>query len=197
MRAPLENIHGVAADSMEGTLQLDLSDLSQSTGLVKTDLLKLEIFQRKREAANEDFGEETKNPTQNEHMRDWLQIGDDAPEDARERFRWVEFRIARVSDVSNANVMEMEGAERTVQLTAHGELRLHGRTPREVRPPRARLRLRGRPGALGPHPDPWSRCPSASPSTTCSPARPSIGWPRRPSRPSARRSPRRPRSPSR
>lgn len=128
MEAPLENIHGVAEDAMEGELFVELSDLTKSTGLVKVDLMELELFQRKRETADEELGEETKNDTQNEHMRTWLQISDDAPEATREQFRWAQFRIASVENPTNPDVMSMEGAERRVTVTAKGQLQVHGKT---------------------------------------------------------------------
>jgi polyisoprenoid-binding protein YceI len=128
MAAPLENIHGVADRSMEGDLYVDLADLTASRGLVKIDLDTLEIFQQKRESEDGEFGEEVKNETQNEHTRTWFQISDDAPEAVRDANRWIQFNVTRISDASATNVLEMEGAERTVTATIHGDFHLHGHT---------------------------------------------------------------------
>ena len=59
MEAPLENIHGVADRSMEGDLYVDLDDLVASRGLIKIDLSTLEIFQRTRESADDELGEDS------------------------------------------------------------------------------------------------------------------------------------------
>ncbi len=132
MEAPLENIHGVAPKAMSGELFVDLMDVTKTTGLVKVDLLKLELFQTKRENEKEKFGEEEKNATQNEHMRTWFQISDDAPAEMREKNRFVEFKIVKVSGVSDANVGKLSGAQRNITATVAGELRLHGRTTKKT-----------------------------------------------------------------
>jgi len=128
MEAPLESIHGVADRSMQGELFVDLTDLAASRGLVKIDLDGLEVFQRTRESTSDELAEETTNDTQNAHMRTWLQISEDSPAEVRDANRYVQFNITRVSDLSATNLMEMEGAERVVTATLHGDFRLHGRT---------------------------------------------------------------------
>lgn len=128
MEAPLENIHGRAPNSVAGELELDLANLAESTALVRIDLLQLEVLQQKRETADQAFGEEVRSDTQNEHVRTWFEISPDAPEDVREANRWAEFRVERISDLSQANVNGMSGAERVVQATLHGQLRVHGHT---------------------------------------------------------------------
>ncbi|MCU0674268.1 MAG: YceI family protein [Myxococcota bacterium] len=138
MVAPLENIHGVARESMSGELYLDLANLSASRGLVRVDLDPLEIFQRKRASTAEELGEETKNDTQNEHARTWLQIAGDTPQDVRDANRYAQFNVVEVTNVSANDVLAMEGAERVVTLNATGDFRLHGRTTRKT----ARLELR-------------------------------------------------------
>ena len=128
MAAPLENIHGRAPDSVQGELNLDLANLAESSALVRIDLLQLEVLQQKRETADQAFGEEVRSDTQNEHVRTWFEISPDAPEAEREANRWAEFRVERISDLSAANVNGLTGAERVVQATLHGQLRVHGRT---------------------------------------------------------------------
>jgi len=128
MEAPLENIHGVAPRSMEGDLYVELADITASRGLIKVDVDTMELFQRRREAEEGDFGEEVKDDTQNEHARTWFQISEDAPEGVREANRWAQFNVTSVADASATNVLEMEGAERTVTATIAGDFHLHGHT---------------------------------------------------------------------
>lgn len=137
MTAPVEHIHGRAPRSMQGTLSLDLSDLAQSTGLVKIDLLELEVLQSKIDEDTNEFTEETRNDRQNEHMRTWFQISDDGPAEEREANRWVEFRIESVPEVNHADVTAMTGDERRVSVTVAGQLRVHGVTVEQT----ARLAL--------------------------------------------------------
>lgn len=137
MTAPVEHIHGRAPHSMQGTLSLNLSDLAQSTGLVKIDLLELEVLQSKMDDDTNEFTEETRNDRQNEHMRTWFQISEDGPADVREANRWVEFRIASVPEVNHADVNAMSGDERRVSVTVAGQLRVHGVTVEQT----ARLAL--------------------------------------------------------
>ncbi len=128
MEAPLENIHGRAPSAAQGELNIDLMQLAESSALVRFDLFQLEVLQQKRESADEAFGAEVRNETQNEHVRTWFEISPDAPEDVREANRWVEYRVESIDNVSQANIMEMSGAERVVQATLHGQLRIHGHT---------------------------------------------------------------------
>jgi len=137
MEAPLENIHGVADQSMEGDLFVDLTDLTESRGLIRIDIDGLEILQRRRPSDGEELGEETRNERQNEHMRTWFQISDDAPDEVRNANRYAQFNITRVSDASAASVLDMEGAERVITATVHGDFRLHARTTQQS----ARLEL--------------------------------------------------------
>lgn len=127
MEAPLEHIRGRAPKSMQGELFVDFDDVTKSNGLVKVDLMQLELFQTKRESEDSEFGEEEKNAKQNAHMRTWLQISEDAPEDVREDNRWVEYKITKIGNASEKNIADMEGAERTITADVTGELRLHGR----------------------------------------------------------------------
>jgi hypothetical protein len=127
MDAELEKIFGRAPGALEGQLFVDLKDVTKSTGLVKVDLDKLSIFQKTRKKADQDFGEETKSEKQNQDMRTWFEIAQDAPADAREKNRWVEFKIEKVTDASATDVTAMSGAERKLTLTVSGDFRLHQR----------------------------------------------------------------------
>lgn len=126
MDAELEKISGRAPGSTSGSVNVDLTDLSKTTGLVKIDLLKLSIYQKKRESSDEAFGEEVKNEKQNEHMRTWLQISEDGPQEQREKNRYAEFKIAKVEP--NTDVRALQGNERKAEIVVTGTLRLHGRS---------------------------------------------------------------------
>ena len=127
MDAELEKIFGRAPGGLQGELFIDLKNVTKSTGLVKVDLDKLSIFQKVRKQADQDFGEETRNEKQNQDMRTWFEILPDAPADIREKNRWVEFKIEKVTDASATDITALSGAERKVTLTATGDFVLHQR----------------------------------------------------------------------
>jgi hypothetical protein len=131
MDAELEKIFGRAPGALTGELFVDPKDVTKSTGLVKLDLDKLSIYQKKREKADQEFGEETKNEKQNKDMRTWFQIEADAPADQREKNRWVEFKIDRVENASAKDVTALPGAERKVTMTVSGDFRLHQRVTKK------------------------------------------------------------------
>jgi hypothetical protein len=126
MEAPIEKISGEAPGSVEGKLSLDPADVAKSSGLIKVDLDKLTLYQQRRSDEQSEFGERKKSDRQNEHARGWLEIGEDAPADIRQANRFAEFRINELQDVS-AKLMELSGAERKLNATAVGDVRLHGR----------------------------------------------------------------------
>ena len=127
MDAPLEKILGKAPDSMNGEVFVDLDDISKSSGLVKVDLFKLEIYQQNREKEDQPFGTQEKSDVQNQHAHAWLEIGEDAPKDKREENRWVEYKITNVKAKGPTSIAAMKGNERKVVVTVTGEFRLHGR----------------------------------------------------------------------
>lgn len=129
MDSPLEKIDGDAPGSASGDLALDLGDLSKSSGLIRIDLDKLSLYQQKRPDGTGDYQARTKNPLQNQHARDWLQLvpheGEVTAAQA-EQNRIAEFRIEKV-EPSEKNVAALSGAERKVTAMVSGTLRLHGR----------------------------------------------------------------------
>jgi polyisoprenoid-binding protein YceI len=131
MDAELEKIFGRAPGAVEGELFVDPKDVTKSTGLVKLDLDKLSIYQRKRESADKEFGEEVKHEKQNKDMRTWFEIEPDAPAEVREKNRWVEFKIDKVENASTKDVSALSGAERKVTLTVSGDFRLHQRVTKK------------------------------------------------------------------
>jgi hypothetical protein len=127
MAAPVEKISGEAPGSVEGELFVDLEDVTRSTGLVRVDLDKLTLYQEQREDEKSSFGEKTKNDTQNQHARTWLEISDDVPEPLRQANRHAEFKILRLENSSQTNILQSGAGERRVTATVVGDFRLHGR----------------------------------------------------------------------
>lgn len=127
MDAPLEKIYGEANQAILGEVFVDVADISKSRGLLRIDLLKLVLSQEKREDAEGAFGERVKQEKQNEHMRTWFEIGDDAPPLIREKNRFVEFKLTRLVP-SVPNLSALQGNVRTFTATVTGDLRLHQRT---------------------------------------------------------------------
>jgi hypothetical protein len=129
MDSPLEKIDGDAPGSASGELAIDLGDLAKSSGLVRIDLDKLSLYQQKRPDGSGEYQPRTKNPLQNEHARDWLQLvpheGVVTPEQVAQN-RIAEFRIEKVEPATNS-VLALSGADRKVVATVSGTLRLHGR----------------------------------------------------------------------
>ncbi len=127
MQAPVENIHGKAPASVKGQLFVDLEDITKSTGLLRIDLEKLVVYQAKRKKEKGDLSPEDKSDKQNEDMKTWFEISDDAPAAAREKNRWVEFKLDKVDQASQKDVLGMSGAERKITATVSGDFLLHGR----------------------------------------------------------------------
>jgi hypothetical protein len=129
MDSPLEKIDGDAPGSASGELAVELDDLAKSSGLVKVDLDKLSLYQQKRPSGSGEYEERKKNPLQNEHARDWLQITPKAGEvsDAQvAQNRIAEFRVEKlVPSVKSPSTLT--GPERKVTADVGGTLRLHGR----------------------------------------------------------------------
>lgn len=126
MEAPVEKIRGKVVGATEGELDVDLTDLTKTSGKLTVDISGIELFQR---VANDkgELGEEKKNDLQNKHARDWLEIGEDAPADKKAANAQVAFLVSKVENVSAKDVTRLTGAERKVTMTATGEFLLHGR----------------------------------------------------------------------
>jgi len=126
MEAPIEKIRGKVAGATEGDLNVDLTDLTKTTGKIMVDISGIELFQK---VANDkgEFGEEKKNDTQNKHARDWLEIGEDAPADKKAANAHVELLLKKVENASTKDVTKMTGAERKVTMTITGDFLMHGR----------------------------------------------------------------------
>ncbi|AUX35435.1 MULTISPECIES: hypothetical protein [Sorangium] len=126
MDAPREKIRGRIEGAAGGTLQVDPTDITKTTGLITVDLSTLELFQT---AVGDDGkpGEEKKSDVQNEHARTWLEISKDTPDDVREKNARAQFAIRSISTSGEKDLSKLSGAERTVTVTASGDLLLHQR----------------------------------------------------------------------
>jgi hypothetical protein len=134
MEAPIEKIRGkVPASAMTGELFVDLTDISKTTGLVHVDIGELELFQRVAPEEGKEFGEEKKEPKQNEHARAWLEISPDTPPEALAKNKLIEFSLTKISNASANDVTKLTGPARKVTFTATGEFLLHQRkAPKSV-----------------------------------------------------------------
>jgi hypothetical protein len=131
MEAPEEKIVGHVPGTVTGDFQIDLMDVSKSTGLVVVDLTPLEVVQAKVDAAGK-FGPEKKVEAQNTHARAWLEIGSDAPDDKRKENSIVKFAITAIQATGETNLTKLTGAERKVPLKVTGDFLLHGRKAQKV-----------------------------------------------------------------
>jgi hypothetical protein len=127
MEAPQEKIRGRVPGATEGELQIDPTDLTKATGLLTVDISGIEVYQTKMDDDAGKFGEETKSDLQNTHVRNWLEIAGDVPEDVRKKNSRVEFALRSVDSASQKDVSKMTGPERKVTIKATGDFLLHGR----------------------------------------------------------------------
>ncbi len=114
-----EHIQGDTT-AASGTLDVVAKNLAQSRGAVRVDLLTF---------ATHTFGNE-KDVTQTKHARTWLEVQVD--EKVNEGLRWAEFAIRSIDGLSASDlttvaaVKDADGEARTVTMTAHGDLLIHG-----------------------------------------------------------------------
>src|SRR4051812_34295695 len=115
--APLEKIKGHSG-KVRGEITLDPMDLMTTRGEVDVDLMDL---------VTETFDDAGKNATQTGHARNWMEIGDDVEAKRREENRFARFTIKSIDNVSSklADAPDKSG-ERTVMVTARGDLWAHG-----------------------------------------------------------------------
>jgi hypothetical protein len=130
MDASNEKIRGRVPKATKGELQIDLTDLTKTTGHLYVDLHSLSLYQR-RKGPDGEFSEEKKNDLQNEHARNWLEIGpceeaDDveACEAAKKKNENVEFVITEV-ETAQTDVTKLKGDERKVTAKVTGDFLLH------------------------------------------------------------------------
>lgn len=103
-----------------GALEVSPHDLAQSRGLVRIDLSTF---------ATHTFGNE-KDADQTKHARTWLEAVVDGK--TNEEMRWAEYAIRSIDGLSSTDLAKVvptregESDVRTVTLTVHGDLRIHG-----------------------------------------------------------------------
>jgi hypothetical protein len=103
-----------------GTFQLNPHDLTQSRGLVRVDLTTF---------VTHTFGN-AKDAAQTKHARTWLEAVVDGK--VNESMRWAEYAIRAIDAVSSSDLAKViptrDGIDevRTVTLTVHGDLLIHG-----------------------------------------------------------------------
>jgi hypothetical protein len=131
MEAPQEKIRGRVRDAATGELHVDPKDLTKTTGLITVDISDIALYQTKIGPDGKP-GAEAKQPLQNQHAREWLEIGEDAPADARAKNARVEFSITSIEDASAKDVTALAGADRKVTLKAKGDFLLHGHKTQKV-----------------------------------------------------------------
>jgi hypothetical protein len=127
MEAPVEKIRGRVSNAAEGELSIDPADIAKTTGFLAVDISGIELYQTVADDKTKEFGKETKNPDQNDHARQWLEIGPDAPEEMRKKNSRVEFAIRKIEGASQGDITKMTGAQRKVTFKATGDFLLHGR----------------------------------------------------------------------
>jgi polyisoprenoid-binding protein YceI len=117
--APLEKIKGHSG-KLRGEITLDPANLMTTRGEVDVDLMDL---------VTETFDDASKNAAQTGHAHNWLEIGDDVEAKRREENRFARFTIRSVDEVSSKLYEAAEkNGERTVTVTARGDLWVHGVT---------------------------------------------------------------------
>jgi hypothetical protein len=115
-----EHIKGEATGAA-GSLDVVASDLAQSRGLVRIDLATF---------STHTFGDPEKDATQTKHARTWLEAVVDDKTD--ESMRWADFAIRSIDGASATELTKIDarndGADdvRTVTLTVHGDVLIHG-----------------------------------------------------------------------
>jgi hypothetical protein len=104
-----------------GTLEVSPHELGQSRGLVRVDLSTF---------TTHTFGND-KDADQTKHARTWLEAVVDGK--TNEDMRWAEYAIRSIDGLSSTDLAKVvptkdgDGDLRTVTMTTHGELRIHGR----------------------------------------------------------------------
>lgn len=122
MPAPNEHIKADTSAS-EGTLDVDLMNITNTRGEVKIDLTTL---------STHTFDDASKNSAQTEHAHNWLEIGKLVTPDVANANKYVVYAIRSIDGASATDVTKIaptkEGSDdvRTVTLTSHGEVLLHG-----------------------------------------------------------------------
>jgi len=122
--APAEHLKADTS-ATAGSLDVDLMNLANTRGEVKIDLATLKTHT---------FDSAAQDSKQTKDAAGWLELGDAAPVETREANRWAVYSIPSVDGLSAPDVTKVAATKdakdgtdvRTVTLTSHGELLLHG-----------------------------------------------------------------------
>ena len=102
-----------------GKLEIDLKDLTRTRGAVEMDLLTLETMT---------FEDKAKNKKQTADALTWLEVSErPGNEESRKKHQWAVFAIRSIDKAVPANIAALSGDTRSAQITATGDLLLHGR----------------------------------------------------------------------
>ncbi|HEX7665831.1 MAG TPA: hypothetical protein VF407_14995, partial [Polyangiaceae bacterium] len=122
MPAPNEHIKAETTAS-DGSLDVDLKNVTNTRGEIKIDLTTLKTST---------FGDASKDGAQTEHAHNWLEIGTLVTPDVATANKYVVYAIrsidgASANDLTSIAPTKENGEDiRTVTLTAHGDVLLHG-----------------------------------------------------------------------
>ncbi len=126
MEAPKEKIKAVTSGAT-GTLDVDFTNITNSRGEVKVDLVTL---------ATSTFAEQDKNATQTMHARTWLEVADGESgkldEETKKTNRYAVYAIRSIESPSATDVTKLAPTKdgddevRAVTMTTKGELLVHG-----------------------------------------------------------------------
>ncbi|MEO8798802.1 MAG: hypothetical protein ABI551_13020 [Polyangiaceae bacterium] len=123
MPAPNEHIKAQTTAS-DGTIDVDLKNVTNTRGEVKIDLTTLKT---------DTFDDASKNTSQTDHAHNWLEIGTLVTPEVVTANKFVVYAIrsidgASANDLTSIAPTKENGEDiRTVTLTAHGDVLLHGR----------------------------------------------------------------------
>ena len=123
--APLEKIKGMS-DEARGHIDVNPKDIGKSVG---------EIMVRLSTLKTSTFDDKDKNVAQTEHARNWMEVGNDSPADARMKYEWATFVVTSIDAAPNALAdVKEEGGARTVKAKVSGDLTVHGVTSKKTVP---------------------------------------------------------------
>jgi hypothetical protein len=123
--APLEKIKG-SSDELRGHLDVNLKEIGKSTGdiMVRLSTLRTNTFQ-----------DNDKNVAQTGHARNWMEVGNDSPAEARMKYEWADFVVTAIDATPSAlSDAKDEGGSRTIKAKVSGDLTLHGVTSKKTVP---------------------------------------------------------------
>lgn len=119
--APLEKIKGVSTEG-DGNVSLVPGDLAKTTGVLRIKLSTLRT---------ETFGDKSKDESQTAHARAWMEVSSESAEATRHANEYAVFTLQGLKVSPNElSAMKDENGERKANVTAIGNLKLHGVTVR-------------------------------------------------------------------